>query len=186
MTVSCPVARSGCFSLNLLVFRLYSDVFFLRMSETEYEPQHFGHGARARHAPTNPRFLTFWCGKRIFAHSALCLEAPLLSIIRAIALRRAWFDLGCCARDIKYTMNRQRDGFVLWAMRHTMRNFALAFACRILLFHVKQYKLRFFGALPANTKRTETSVAAGESKAFLSIVTPVEVFCLRAWVMRLV
>lgn len=76
MTVSCPVARSGCFSLNLLVFRLYSDVFFLRMSETEYEPQHFGHGARARHAPTNPRFPTFWCGKRIFAHSALCLEAP--------------------------------------------------------------------------------------------------------------
>ena len=67
-----------------------------------------------------------------------------------------------------------------------MRNFALTFACRILLFHVKQYKLRFFGALPANTKRTEKSVAAREREAFLSIVTPVEVFCLRAWVMRLV
>ena len=75
MTVSCLVARSSCFSLNLLVFRLYSDVFFLRMSETEYEPQHFGHGARARHAPTKPRFPTFWCDKRIFAHYALCSGA---------------------------------------------------------------------------------------------------------------
>ena len=76
-------------------------------------------------------------------------------------------------------MNRQRDGFVLWAMRRIMRKFALTFVCRILLFHVKQYKLRFFGALPANTKLTETSIAAGESKAFLSIVTRIEVFCLR-------
>ena len=67
-----------------------------------------------------------------------------------------------------------------------MRNFVLAFACRILLFHVKQYKLRFFGALSTQTKRTETSVAARERKAFLSIVTRIEVFCLRAWVMRLV
>ena len=68
MTVSCLVARSRCFSLNLLVFRLNSGVFFLRMSETEDEPQHFGHGAEARHAPTKPRFLTFWGDKRIFAH----------------------------------------------------------------------------------------------------------------------
>ena len=76
MTVSCLVARSSCFSLNLLVFRLYGVVFFRRMSETENESQHFGHLAGARHAPTKPRFLTFWCDKRIFAHSALCLGAP--------------------------------------------------------------------------------------------------------------
>lgn len=95
-----------------------------------------------------------------------CARAlPLLSIIRVIELRRACFDLGCCARDIKYTMNRQQDGFVLWAMRHTMRNFALAFACRMPLFHVKRHKLRFFGALPTHAKRTEKSVAARERKA---------------------
>lgn len=49
----------------------------------------------------------------------------------------------------------------------------------MLLFHVKQHKLRFFGALPTHAKRTEKSVAARERNAFLSIVTPVEVFCLR-------
>lgn len=75
MTGSCLVARSSCFSLNLLVFRLYGVVFFRRMSETEDESQYFGHLAGARHAPTKPRFLTFWCGKRNFAHSALCLGA---------------------------------------------------------------------------------------------------------------
>ena len=87
---------------------------------------------------------------RLFGATSGFLRTPpcarallLLSIIWVIELRRACFDLGCCARDIKYTMNRQQDGFVLWAMRHTMRNFALAFACRIMLFHVKQYKLRF-------------------------------------------
>lgn len=115
-----------------------------------------------------------------------CARALPLSILWVIELQRACFDLGCCARDIKYTMNRQQDGFVLWAMRRIMRKFALTFVCRILLFHVKQYKLRFFGALPANTKLTETSVAARERKAFLSIVTRIEVFCLRVWVMRLV
>ena len=165
MTVSCLVARSSCFSLNLLVFRLYGVVFFLRMSETEYEPQHFGHLARARHAPTKPRFPTFWGGKRNFAHSALFSGEPPLSIIWVIEVRRACFDLGCCARDIKYTMNRQQDGFVLWAMRRIMRNFALAFACRMLLFHVKRHKLRFSGALPTHAKRTEKSVAARERKA---------------------
>ena len=51
-------------------------------------------------------------------------------------------------------------------MRRIMRNFALAFACRILLFHVKRHKLRFFDALPTHTKRTEKSVAARERKAF--------------------
>lgn len=56
----------------------------------------------------------------------------------------------------------------------------------MLLFHVKQYNLRFFGALPTHAKRTEKSVAAGERKAFLSIVTPVEVFCQLVWAMRLV
>lgn len=71
-------------------------------------------------------------------------------------------------------------------MRRIMRKFALTLVCRILLFHVKRHKLRFFGALSTQTKRTEKSVAAGESKAFLSIVTPVELFCQRAWVVRLV
>ena len=47
-------------------------------------------------------------------------------------------------------------------------------------------QIAVFGALPANTKLTETSVAARERKAFLSIVTPVEVVCLRVWAMRLV
>ena len=68
-------------------------------------------------------------------------------------------------------MNRQRDGFVLWAMRRIMRNFALAFACRMLLFHVKRRKLRFFGTLSTQTKRTETSVAARERKA-ISALSP--------------
>ena len=67
-----------------------------------------------------------------------------------------------------------------------MRNFALAFACRKLLFHVKQYNLRFFGVLPTHAKQTETSVAARESEVFLSIVTPVEVFACEQAVMRLV
>lgn len=70
------MARSSCFSLNLLVFRPYGGVFFRRMSETEDESQHFVHLAEARHAPTKPRSLTFWGDKRIFAHSALCLGAP--------------------------------------------------------------------------------------------------------------
>ena len=186
MTVICLVARSSCFSLNLLAFRLYGVVFFRRMSETEYEPQHFGHGVGARHAPTKPRFPTFWGGKRNFAHSALCLGAPPVVNNSGNSVAAGKVRLLKRSSEHKYTMNRQRDGFVLWAMRHTMRNFALAFACRMLLFHVKQYKLRFFGALPANTKLTETSVAARERKAFLSIVTPVEVFCQREWVMRLV
>lgn len=186
MMVSCLVARSSCFSLNLLVFWLYGVVFFRRMSETDDESQHFGHGAGARHAPTKLRFLTFWCDKRIFAHSALCSGAPpvvnnLGNSVAAVKVR-----LLKRSSEHKYTMNRQRDGFVLWAMRRIMRNFAIAFACRMLLFHVKQYNLRFFGALSTQTKRTETSVATRERKAFLSIVTRVEVFCLRAWVMRLV
>lgn len=72
----------------------------------------------------------------------------------------------------KYTMNRQRDGFVLWAMRRIMRKFALAFACRMLLFHVKRHKLRFFGALPTHAKRTEKSVAARERKAIFKHCHP--------------
>ena len=172
MTVSCPVARSGCFSLNLLVFRLYSDVFFLRMSETEYEPQHFGHGARARHAPTSPRFLTFWCDKRVFAHSALCLGAPPVVNNSGNSVAAGKVRLLKRSPEHKHTMNRLRDGFVLWAMRRIMRNFALAFACRMLLFHVKRHKLRFFGALPTHAKRTEKSVAARERKAIFKHCHP--------------
>ena len=172
MTVSCPVARSGCFSLNLLVFRLYSDVFFLRMSETEYEPQHFGHGARARHAPTNPRFLTFWCDKRVFAHSALCLGAPPVVNNSGNSVAAGKVRLLKRSPEHKHTMNRLRDGFVLWAMRRIMRNFALAFACRMLLFHVKRHKLRFFGALPTHEKQTEKSVAARDRKAIFKHCHP--------------
>ena len=172
MTVICLVARSSCFSLNLLVFRLYSDVFLLRMSETENESQYFGHLAGARHAPTKPRFLTFWCDKRIFAHSALCLGA--LPIVNNLGNRVAAGKVRLLKRssEHKYTMNRQRDGFVLWAMRRIMRNFALAFACRMLLFHVKRHKLRFFGALPTHAKRTEKSVAARKRKAIFKHCHP--------------
>lgn len=166
MTVSCLVARSSCFSPNLLVFRLYGGVFILRMSETEYESQHFGHLAGARHAPTNPRFLTFWRDKRIFAHSALCLGAPPVVNNSGNSVAASKVRLLKRSSEHKYTMNRQRDGFFLWAMRRIMRNFALAFACRMLLFHVKRHKLRFFGALPTHAKRTEKSVAARERKAF--------------------
>lgn len=166
MTVSCLVARSSCFSLNLLVFRLYSVVFFRRMSETEYEPQHLGHGARARHAPTKLRFPTFWVRQRIFAHYALCSGAPPVVNNSGNSVAAGKVRLLKRSSEHKYTMNRQRDGFVLWAIRHTMRNVALAFACRIMLFHVKQYKLRFFGGLPTHTKRAETSVAARERKEF--------------------
>ena len=172
MTVSCLVARSSCFSLNLLVFRLYSDVFFLRMSETEYEPQHFGHLAGARHAPTKPRFPTFWGGKRIFAHYALCSGAPLVVNNSGNSVAAGKVRLLKRSSEHKFTMNRQRDGFVLWAMRRIMRNFALAFACRILLFHVKRHKLRFFGAIPTHAKRTEKSVAARERKAIFKHCHP--------------
>ena len=159
------MARSSCFSLNLLVFRLYSDIFFLRMSETEYEPQHFGHGARVRHAPTKPRFPTFWGGKRIFAYYALCSGAPHVVNNSGNRVAASMFRPRMLRSEHKFTMNRRRDGFVLWAMRRIMRNFALAFACRMLLFHVKRHKLRFFGALPTHAKRTEKSVAARERKA---------------------
>ena len=160
------MARSSCFSLNLLVFRLNSDVFFLRMSETEDEPQHFGHGAEGRHAPTEPRFPTFLGDKRGFAHFALFSGVPLVVNNSGNGVAAGIFPPWLLRSGHKYTMDRQRDGFVLWAMRRIMRNFALAFACRILLFHVKRHKLRFFGALPTHAKRTEKSVAARERKAF--------------------
>ena len=172
MTVSCLVARSSSFSLNLLVFRLYGVVFFRRMSETEDESQHFGHLAGARHAPTKPRSLTFWCDKRIFAHSALCLGAPPVINNPGNSVAAGKVRLLKRSSEHKFTMNRQRDGFVLWAMRRIMRNFALAFACRILLFHVKRHKLRFFGALPTHAKRTEKSVAARERKAIFKHCHP--------------
>lgn len=172
MTVSFLVARSSCFSLNLLVFRLYSDVFFRRMSETEDESQHFGHLAGTRHAPTKPRFLTFWCDKRNFAHSALCLGAPPVVNNPGNSVAADKVRLLKRSSEHKFTMNRQRDGFVLWAMRRIMRNFALAFACRMLLFHVKRHKLRFFGALPTHAKRTEKSVAARERKAIFKHCHP--------------
>lgn len=172
MTVSCLVARSSCFSLNLLVFRLYSVFFFRRMSETEDESQYFGHLAGARHAPTKPRFLTFWCDKRIFAHYALCLGAPPVVNNPGNSVAAGRVRLLKRSSEHKFTMNRRRDGFVLWAMRRIMRNFALTFVCRILLFHVKQYKLRFFGELPANTKLTETSVATREHKAIFKHCHP--------------
>lgn len=172
MTVSCLVARSSCFLLNLLVFRLYSDVFFLRMSETEDEPQHFGHGARARHAPTKPRFPTFWGGKQNFARSALFSGVPHIVNNSGKSVAAGKVRLLKRSSEHKFTMNRQRDGFVLWAMRRIMRKFALTFVCLILLFHVKQYKLRFFGAIPTHAKRTEKSVAARERKAIFKHCHP--------------
>ena len=172
MTVSCLVARSSSFSLNLLVFRLYGVVFFLRMSETEDESQHFGHLAGARHAPTKPRSLTFWCDKRIFAHSAPCLGAPPVVNNPGNSVAAGKVRLLKRSPEHKFTMNRQRDGFVLWAMRRIVRNFALAFACRTLLFHVKRHKFRFFGALPTHAKRTEKSVAARERKAIFKHCHP--------------
>lgn len=172
MTTSCLVARSSCFSLNRLVFRLYGVVFFRRMSETEDESQHFGHLAGARHAPTKPSFLTFWCDKRIFAHSALCLGAPPVVNNSGNSVAADKVRLLKLSSKHKHTMNRQRDGFVLWAMRRIMRNFALAFACRMLLFHVKRHKLRFFGALPTHAKRTEKSVAARKRKAIFKHCHP--------------
>ena len=172
MTVSCLVARSSCFSLNLLVFRLYGGVFFRRMSETDDESQYFVHLAGARHAPTKPRFPTFWCDKRIFAHSDLCLGAPPVVNNPGNSVAAGKVRLLKRSSEHKYTMNRQRDGFVLWAMRRIMRNFALAFACRMLLFHVKRHKLRFFGALPTHAKRTEKSVAARERKAIFKHCHP--------------
>ena len=168
------------------MFRPYGGVFLRRMSETEDESQHFGHLAGARHAPTKLRFLTFLGDKRGFAHFALFSGVPLVVNNSGNGVAAGIFPPWLPRSGHKCTMDRQRDGFVLWAMCRIMRTFALAFACRILLSHVKQYKLRFFGALPTHAKRTEKSVAARERKAFLSIVTPVEVFCLRAWVMRLV
>ena len=166
------MARSSCFSLTLLVFRLYSGVFFRRMSETDDEPQHFGHLAGARHAPTKPRFLTFWCDKRIFAHSALCLGAPPVVNNSGNGVAAVEVRLLKRSPEHKHTMNRRRDGFVLCVMRRIMRNFALAFACRMLLFHVKRHKLRFFGALPTHAKRTEKSVAARERKAIFKHCHP--------------
>ena len=160
-----PCGAIELFLLNLLVFRLYGGVFFRRMSETDDESQPFGHSAGARHAPTKPRFLTFWCDKRIFAHSALCLGAPPVVNNPGNSVAAGKVRLLKRSSEHKFTMNRQQDGFVLWAMRRIMRNFALTFVCRMLLFHVKQYKLRFFGALPTHAKRTETSVAARERKA---------------------
>lgn len=124
MTVSCLVARSSCFSLNLLVFLLYGGVFFRRMSETDDESQHFGHLTGARHAPTKPRFLTFWCGKRIFAHYALCLGAPPVVNNPGNSVAAGKVRLLKRSSEHKFTMNRQRDGFVLWAIRRIMRKFA--------------------------------------------------------------
>ena len=148
MMVICLVARSSCFSPNLLVFRLYGVVFFRRMSETEDESQYFGHLAGARHAPAKPRFPTFWGGKRNFAHSALCLGAPPGVNNLGNSVAAGIFCPWMLRSGIKYTMNRQRDGFVLWAMRRIMRNFALTFVCRTLLFHVKRHKLRFSASYP--------------------------------------
>ena len=54
----------------------YSVVFFRRMSETDDEPQHFGHLARARHAPTKPHFPTFWCDSGILRTPPCVWEHP--------------------------------------------------------------------------------------------------------------
>lgn len=172
MTTSCLVARSSCFSLNLLVFRLYGVVFFRRMSETEDESQHFGHLAGARHAPTKPRFLTFWCDSGFLRTPPCVWERPPVVNNPGNSVAAGKVRLLKRSSEHKFTMNRQRDGFVLWAMRRIMRNFALAFACRMLLFHVKRHKLRFFGALPTHAKRTEKSVAARERKAIFKHCHP--------------
>lgn len=113
ITVSRLVARSSFFSLNLLVFRLYGGVFFRRMSETDDESQHFGHLAGARQALTKPRFLTFWCDKRIFAHSALCLGTPPVVNNSGNSVAAGEVRLLKRSPEQKHTMNRQRDGFVL-------------------------------------------------------------------------
>ena len=186
MTVSCLVARSSCFSLNLLVFLLYSDVFFLRMSETECEPRHFGHGARARHAPTKPRFPTFWGDKRIFARSALCLGAPLVVNNPGNRVAASMFR----PRMLRSGHKIHNESAARWlcfvgdAPYHA--KFCACFCLPNNVVSCETAQIAVFGVLPTHAKRTEKSVAARERKAFLSIVTPVEVFCLRAWVMRLV
>lgn len=186
MTVSCLVARSSCFSLNLLVFRLYSDVFLLRMSETEDESQYFGHLAGARHAPTKLRFLTFWCDKRNFAHSALSSGAPpvvnnLGNRVAASMFRPRMLRSG---HKIHNESAARWLCFVSDAPDHAK---ICAYSCLPnTVVSCETEQIAVFGVLPTHTKRTETSVAARERKAFLSFVTRVEVFCLRAWVVRLV
>lgn len=69
-------------------------------------------------------------------------------------------------------------------MRRIMRNFALAFACRILLFHVKRHKLRFSAPYPRIQNELKRALQQENARQILSIVTPVEVFCLRVWVMH--
>ena len=136
--------------------------------------------------PRNPVSRLFGATSGSLRTTPCARALPLLSIIWVIELQRACFDLGCCARDIKYTMNRQQDGFVLWAMRHTMRNFVPAFACRMLLFHVKQYKLRFSAPYPRMQNERKRASQQAKARQFLNIVTRIEVFCLRVWAMRLV
>lgn len=107
--------------------------------------------------------------------------------MKEILLRRAHCDLGCCARDIKYTTNQRRDGFVLLVTRKSIRLFAPAFVCHTELFHVKQRDHQSFCAgLLCSRILSERKRASQQENArhFLSIVTPVEVFCLRVWVMH--
>ena len=154
------------------------------MSETEDESQYFGHGAGARHAPTKPRFLTFWCDKRNFARSALCsgahpVDNNLGNRVAASMFRPRILRSG---HKIHNESAARWLCFVSNAPNHA--KFCAYFCLPNTVVSCETAQIAVFGALPTHTKRTETSVAAGEGKEFLSVVTPVEVFCLRTWVMR--
>ena len=180
------MARSSCFSLNLLVFRLYGVVFFRRMSETEDEPQHFVHLAGARRAPTKPRFLTFWCDKRIFAHSALCLGAPPVVNNPGNSVAAGMFR----PRMLRSGHKIHNESAARWlcfvsdAADHA--KFCACFCLPNAVVSCETVQIAVFRRPIHACKTNGKSVAARERKAFLSIVTRVEVFCQRAKVMRLV
>ena len=186
MTVSCLVARSSSFSLNLLVFRLYGIVFFRRMSETEDEPQHFGHLAGARHAPTKPRSLTFWCDKRIFAHSALCLGAPPVvnNPGNSVAAGKVRLLKRRSGHKTHYGSAARWLCFVGDAPNHA--KFCVCFCLPNTVVSYETAQIAVFRR-PTHARKTNGKERRSKrTQGILSIVTRIEVFCLRVWVVRLV
>ena len=185
LKVVCPVVPYDgflpCGAIELL-FIIHFDsrqrrgVFFLRMSETDDELQHFGHLAGARHAPAKPRSPTFWGDKRIFAHSAPCLEAP--PVVNNPGNSVAAGKVRLLKRSSGHKIHNESAARWLCFVGDAP-NHAKFCACFCLPNAVVSCETAQIGALPANTKLTETSAAARERKAFLSIVTRIEVFCLR-------
>lgn len=180
------MARSSCFSLNLLVFRLYGGVFFRRMSETDDESQYFGHLVGARHAPTKPRFLTFWCDKRNFARSALCSGAhPVVnnlgnrvaaSMFRPRVLRSGHKTHNESAARWLCFVSDAPDHAKICACFCLPNTVVSCETVQIAVFR------RATHACKTNGKERRSKRTQGN----LSIVTRFEVFCLRVWVVRLV